>query len=142
MMMSYQQLKDESKEMEGDPHMKAARKARARQIAFGQTLREVQKADLILTNPTHYAVALRYRAEEASAPTVVAKGVDHMALKIIAEAARHDIPRVENRPLARALYAVAKEGRMIPEEMYGPVAKVLAVILKRRRARIQRRQGR
>ena len=133
MRMSHQELKEEFKEMEGDPHMKAARKARQRQIAFAQTLRYVEKADLVITNPTHYAVAIRYRTAEAPAPVVVAMGVDHLALRVRAEANRHDIAIVENRPLARALYADSEEGAMIPEELYGPVAKVLAVVLRRRK---------
>jgi len=132
MKMTTQELKEENRETEGDPHMKAARKARARQIAMAQTLRNVRKADLVITNPTHYAVALRYRTSEAPAPTVVAKGLDHLALKMRQEAARHDIPCVENRPLARALYAEGEEGTMIPEDLYGPVAKILATVLKRR----------
>ena len=138
MKMTTQELKDEYKESEGDPHMKAARKARARQIAMAQTLRNVEKADLVLTNPTHFAVALRYNTKEAPAPVVVAKGIDHLALRIRQEAAKHDIPCVENRPLARALYAQAEENQMIPEDFFGPVAKVLASVLKRRRRRLQR----
>ena len=138
MRMTTQELKDEYKESEGDPHMKAARKARARQIAMAQTLQNVKKADLVLTNPTHYAVAVRYNTQEAPAPVVVAKGIDHLALRIRAEAAKHDIPCVENRPLARALYAQAEENQMIPEDFFGPVAKVLARVLKRRRKHVQR----
>jgi len=133
MKMTTQELKEEHREAEGDPHMKAARKARARQIAMARTLRNVRKADLVITNPTHFAVALRYRAGEAPAPVVVAKGIDHLALRIRQEAAKHDIPCIENRPLARALYPQAEEGHMIPEDFFGPVAKVLATVLKRRR---------
>ncbi|MFH1469858.1 MAG: EscU/YscU/HrcU family type III secretion system export apparatus switch protein [Pseudomonadota bacterium] len=138
MKMTTQQLKEEHKEQEGDPHLRAARKARARQIAMARTLRNVQRADLVITNPTHFAVALRYRAHEAPAPIVVAKGLDHMALKIRQEAAKHDIPCVENRPLARALYPQAEEGHMIPEDYFGPVARILATVLKRRRKALQR----
>ncbi len=141
MKMTTQELKDEFKESEGDPHMKAARKARARQIAMAQTIRNVQKADLVITNPTHFAVAVRYNAQEAPAPVVVAKGVDHLALRIRQEATRHDIPCVENRPLARALYPLAEEGQIIPEDFYGPVAKVLAKVLKRKKKRLQRGPG-
>jgi len=135
MMMTTQELKDEYKEAEGDPYMKAARKARARQIAMAQTVRNVQKADLIITNPTHFAVAISYDTREAPAPMVVAKGIDHLALRIRGEAAKHDIPCIENRPLARALYAQAEENQMIPEDFYGPVARVLATVLKRKRRR-------
>ena len=138
MMMTTQELKDEYKESEGDPHMKAARKARARQIAMAQTLRNVQKADLVITNPTHFAVAIRYNTQEAPAPVVVAKGIDHLALRMRQEAAKHDIPCIENRPLARALYAQAEENQMIPEDFFGPVAKVLATVLKRRKREVVR----
>lgn len=138
MKMTTQELKDEYKESEGDPHMKAARKARARAIAMAQTVRNVQKADLVITNPTHYAVAISYDVREAPAPVVVAKGVDHLALRIRLEAGKHDIPCIENRPLARALYPLAEEGQMIPEDFYAPVAKVLARVLKRKKKRLER----
>ena len=124
--------------------MKAARRQLQREIAMAQTLRNVPKADVIITNPTHYAVALRYRKDEAPAPVVVAKGVDHLALKIRVEAQRHDIPQIENRPLARALHANGTEGQMIPEDLYGAVARVLAVVWKRKnkpgRQQIHRQQ--
>ena len=87
---------------------------------------------MIITNPTHYAVALRYQKGEAPAPFVIAKGVDHLAQRIKAEALRLDIPLVENRALARALHAQCKEGDMIPEDLYGTVARILALIWKRR----------
>lgn len=128
--------------MEGDPHVRAARRARAREIASVKAVRDVHRADVVVTNPTHYAVALRYNVDEAPAPVVIARGVDHLALKIKQEARRHDIPVIENRPLARALYAESTIGHMIPEELYGAVAQVLAVIMRRRNARtrsIQRR---
>ncbi len=133
MKMTREEIKEEQKSTDGDPHMKAARRQRAREIAMAQTLHNVPKADVVITNPTHYAVALRYRKDEAPAPVVVALGVDHLALKIRSEAQRHDIPQVENRALARALYAQTKEGQMIPEDLFGPVAKILAVIWRRRR---------
>lgn len=131
--MTDQEVKDERKQQDGDPHMKAARRSRQRMIAMGIGLARVKEADLIITNPTHYAIALRYRKDEAPAPIVLAMGVDHMAMKIRAEARRHDVIRVENRPLARALYAKATIGQMVPEELFAPVAKVLAVVLRRRR---------
>ncbi len=133
--MTREEMKEEQKKSEGDPHVRAARRQRMRQIAMQTTLANVRKADVVITNPTHYAVALRYRREESAAPVVVARGVDHLALKIRAEAARHDIPVVENRPLARALYRECREGQLIPEELYAAVARVLAVIYRRRRRR-------
>jgi flagellar biosynthetic protein FlhB len=140
MKMTREEIKEEQKSTDGDPQMKAARRQRQREIAMAQTIRNVPKADVVITNPTHYAVALRYRKDEAPAPVVVAMGVDHLALKIRVEAQRHDIPQIENRPLARALHAKGKEGQMIPEDLYGAVARVLAVVWKRKNKRGARRE--
>jgi flagellar biosynthesis protein FlhB len=134
--MSTQELKDERKDSDGDPHVKQARRQRALQIAMGNALRDVHEADMVVTNPTHYAVAIKYDKSKAPAPIIVAMGVDHMALKIREEARKHDIPRIENRPLARALHARGKVGKVIPEELFGPVAKVLAIVYRRRRSRV------
>jgi flagellar biosynthetic protein FlhB len=123
------------REQDGDPLFKARRRQMARQIAFSRQIADVQRADVVLTNPTHYAIALRYRKEEAAAPIVLARGVDALAMQIRAEASRNDVPTIENRPLARALYAKAKVGRPIPKDFFGPVAQVLAVVYKRRAAR-------
>lgn len=136
MMMSIQEVKDESKDIEGDPQVKAKRRQRQRQLSMRQNLAKVAQADVIVTNPTHYAVALRYRRDENAAPMVLAKGVDHLALQIRQEAMRHDVMIIENRPLARALYAKAKVGAAIPSEYYAPVAEVLAVVYRRRRRRV------
>ena len=132
MKMTKEEMKEEQKSTDGDPHIKSARRRRQMEMAMARTVANVRKADVVITNPTHYAVALRYRKEEAPAPVVVARGVDALALRIRAEARHHDIPQIENRALARALYHQVKEGRMIPEDLYKGVAKVLAVILKRR----------
>lgn len=133
MRMDKQQIKEEHKEQEGDPHIRQKRKQRQRQIAMGNSLAKVKTAQVVITNPTHYAIALRYSRAENAAPVVVARGVDHLALRIRAEAARHEIPIIENRPLARALYAQARTGRPIPAELYGPVAQVLAIVFRKRR---------
>ena len=130
-----QELKEDQKQAEGDPHVKAARRRRAREIAAGQGLRNVKDADVVIVNPTHYAVALRYRRGEDDAPIVLAKGVDHLAAKIRAEASRHNIPKIENRPVARGLYALVDIGRGIPEEYFAPVAQILAVVYQRRAQR-------
>lgn len=135
LMMSTQEMKEEYKEAEGDPQIRAKRKQRQRQLSVRQSLAKVATADVIVTNPTHYAVALRYRRNENAAPVVVARGLDHLALQIRQEASRHDIMIVENRPLARALYAHAKVDAAIPAEFYAPVAEVLAVVYKKRRRR-------
>jgi len=133
--MSTQELKEERKQTDGNPQLKAARRQRARQIAMGIGIQRVKEADVVVTNPTHYAIALKYDKELAPAPIILAMGVDHMAMKIRAEAARHDVPQIENRPLARGLYAQGKVGGMVPEELYAAVAQVIAVVYRRRAAR-------
>ena len=132
MMMTREEMKEENKDMEGDPHVRAARKQRQREIASIKSVGEVRRANVVVTNPTHYAVAIRYNPDEAPAPIVLCKGVDHLAMKIKAEARKHDVPTIENRPLARALYATAVVGQMIPEELYAAVAQIIAVIVRRR----------
>lgn len=132
MRMTQQDVKQEHKEQEGNPQVKAKRRQRQRQLAMGQMLRKVQKADVVVVNPTHYAIALRYRKDEGGAPIVLARGVDHLALKIRAEANRHEVPIIENRSLARAMYAKSRLGFPIPAEFYGAVAQVLAVVYRRR----------
>lgn len=132
--MSRQEQKEEQKEQDGDPMLRQRRRARQRQLAMGGMLKSVRRADVVVVNPTHYAVALRYRKEEGAAPIVVARGVDHLALKIRQEATRAEVAIVENRPLARALYGQSKLGGPIPKELYGPVAQVLAMVYRRRRA--------
>ncbi|MDP2310781.1 MAG: EscU/YscU/HrcU family type III secretion system export apparatus switch protein [Pseudomonadota bacterium] len=132
MKMTRQQVRDEHKESDGDPHVRAQRRRRARQLASGRQLADVPKADVVVVNPTHYAIALRYRKEENAAPVIVARGVDHLALQIKAAAMRVDIPIIENRALARALYAQGRAGSAIPRELYGPVAQVLAAVYRKR----------
>ena len=127
------ELRDDHKESDGDPQMKAKRRQRARELARGVNLAAVAQADVVVTNPTHYAVALRYNRDEDMAPMVLAMGVDHMAQQIKQRAREKGVPQVENRVLARALYAKAEAGRPIPEELYKPVAKVLAAVMKRRK---------
>lgn len=136
LMRTDQELRDEHKATEGDPRIKAQRRQRAREmLRRNGGLRQVRTADVVVTNPTHYAVALRYTRGRDQAPVVVAKGVDELAAMIREEARRHGIPRVEDRPLARGLYARALLGRAIPAEFFGPVAKVLAAVFQRRTAR-------
>jgi flagellar biosynthesis protein FlhB len=132
LMMTRQELKQEMKDTEGDPMLKQRRRARGRQIAFSKQLKDTETADVVVTNPTHFAAALRYRREVHVAPILVARGADLAALKIRAVAVRHDIPIVENRALARALVAKGRVGAPIPADYYGPVAKILAALLRRR----------
>ena len=141
MKMTREEIKEENKSLEGDPHAKAARKRRQQEIAYARTIQKVQEADVVITNPDHYAVALRYRKDEAPAPIVVAKGVDSLAQRIKAEARKHDIPQVENRPLARRLYRTVKQDQAIPEDLYGVVARILAVIWKKKAKQKMPMQG-
>ncbi len=133
MMMTHQEVKEEHKDSEGDPLIKQRRRQRARQIVLQKQMGDVPRADVVVTNPTHYAVALRYRKEENAAPVILARGLDLVALQIRAAASRNDVPIVENRPLARALAAKGRVGSPVPKELYGPVAKVLAAVYRRRK---------
>lgn len=130
--MTDEELKQQTKDQDGDPKWKGMRRGRARQIAMGTLVQALREADVIVTNPTHFAVALRYQRAVDPAPIVLAKGVDHRALHIRKLAKEMGIPMVENRPLARALHAEVPVGNVIPEELYGPVAKVLAIVFKKR----------
>jgi flagellar biosynthetic protein FlhB len=127
MMMSRQELKEELHQQEGDPRVKAQQRARGRDIARRGLRKEVKTADVIVTNPTHIAVALRYRAEQG-APMVTAKGYDEVAQFIKKVAREHNIPIIENKPLARALAEQVRPGRLIPVELYAAVAEVLAFV--------------
>lgn len=137
MKMDKQEIKQEHKDTDGDPHIRARRRQRQRQLAMGGMLARVRDAQVVITNPTHYAIALRYKREESAAPIVLARGVDHVALRIRAEATKYEIPIIENRVLARALYAGARLGYPIPAEFYAPVAQVLAIVLRQRRRSVK-----
>lgn len=126
--MTKQEVKDEMKRMDGDPKIKARR----RQIQLQQAQKRLQQtvpgADVIVTNPTHYAIALKYDKDAMHAPRVVAKGGDFLALKIREIAAEHGIPIIERPPLARALYKMCEVGQEIPEQFYSAVAEILAYV--------------
>ncbi|SET41242.1 flagellar biosynthetic protein FlhB [Salinibacillus kushneri] len=126
--MSKQDIKDEHKNMEGDPQIKSKVKERQRQMANSRMMSEVPDADVVITNPTHYSIAVKYDENKYDAPYVVAKGVDYIALKIREVANYHHIPMVENRPLARSLYAKVEIGEVIHEDFYQAVAEVLAYV--------------
>ncbi|GED70224.1 flagellar biosynthetic protein FlhB [Brevibacillus reuszeri] len=128
--MSKQDLKDEHKQAEGDPLIKGKIRERQRSMAIRRMMQELPKADVIITNPTHFAVAIRYDSSAMSAPTVVAKGQDYLALKIREVAKKHRIITMENKPLARALYSQVEIGQQIPEELFKAVAEVLAYVYK------------
>ncbi|MBD8068284.1 flagellar biosynthesis protein FlhB [Bacillus sp. PS06] len=126
--MSKQDIKDEYKKTEGDPLIKSKIKQRQREMAMQRMMQDVPNADVIITNPTHYAVAIKYDENKADAPYVVAKGVDFMAQKIKELAKEHDIVTVENVPLARALYSQTEIGDIVPEEFFKAIAEILAYV--------------
>jgi flagellar biosynthetic protein FlhB len=136
MKMSKKDVKDEHKNMEGDPRIKSKRKQKQMEMAMQRMMQEVPNADVVITNPTHFAVALRYDEEKADAPFVVAKGVDFMAQKIKGVAAEHEVVTVENRPLARALYHQTEIGDQVPEELFKAVAEVLAYVYRLKQKQI------
>ncbi|OGQ94836.1 MAG: flagellar biosynthesis protein FlhB [Deltaproteobacteria bacterium RIFOXYD12_FULL_57_12] len=127
MKMTKQEQKEEFKESEGDPHIKARVRSIQHQMARKRMMAEVPKADVVITNPTHIAVALTYIRGEMNAPQVVAKGADHLALRIKEIAREHHVPIVENIPVARALHKV-NIGAIIPEELFKAVAEILAYV--------------
>jgi flagellar biosynthetic protein FlhB len=127
MKMSKQEQKEEFKESEGDPMLKAKIRQVQMAMARKRMMAEVPKADVIITNPTHLSIAVAYRRDEMDAPQVVAKGADHLAMKIREIAREHKVPLVENVPVARALFQV-EIGEAIPEDLYKAVAEVLAYV--------------
>jgi flagellar biosynthetic protein FlhB len=126
--MTRAEVKEEHRLLEGDPHVRARLRAARRELVMQRMMSDLPKATVVVTNPTHYAVALRYErgAAEARAPVVVAKGLDHLAERIKVLAAVHGVPQHEDVALARALYRRVKVGQEIPEELFGAVAAVLA----------------
>jgi flagellar biosynthesis protein FlhB len=126
--MTKEQIKQEMKNMDGDPLLKQRRARVARQLAMARMSQAVPKADVVITNPTHYAVALKYDRATMQAPKVVAKGADFMALRIRQIAVANGVPLVERKPLARALYADLDVGQEVPPEHYAAVAEILAYV--------------
>lgn len=126
--MSKQEIKDEYKQTEGDPQIKGKIKQMQREMLKKKMIEDVPKATVVITNPTHISIALKYE-RGMGAPEVVAKGVDHMAMRIREIAKENNIPLMENKPLARAMYGSVEVGDEIPEEFYQAVAEILAVIL-------------
>jgi len=125
MKMTKQEVKEEFKETEGDPHVKAQIRSIQQSMARKRMMAEVPRADVVITNPTHYAVAIRYNPDEMPAPMVIAKGMDILAAKIKEIAAAHQVPVIENPPVARYLHKLDL-GAIIPEEMFKAVAEILA----------------
>ena len=132
--MSKQEVKDEMKQTEGDPQIKGKIRQKQRQMAMARMMKEVPKADVIITNPTHYAVALSYE-QGMTAPVVIAKGQDLVAQRIKEIGREARVPIIENKPLARTLYAAVQVGDSVPQELYQAVAEVLAYVYRLKHGR-------
>ena len=128
--MTKQQVKEEHKEQDGSPEIKQKIRQIQREMAQKRTLADVPNADVIITNPTHISIVVKYDGETMVAPEIIGKGQDHLALKIREIAKEHDIPIVENVPLARALHKTVKVGEGVPRTLYKAVAEILAFVYK------------
>lgn len=131
--MTMQEIKDEYKNSEGDPQIKARIRQTQRQMSQRRMMQDVPDADVIVTNPTHYSVALKYDTERAGAPIVLAKGIDEMAMQIRKIAKGNEVPIVESPMLTRALYHTAEIGQQIPDQLFTAVAQVLAYVFQLKR---------
>jgi flagellar biosynthetic protein FlhB len=130
MRMTKQEVRDEHKQMEGDPMIKARMRSMRRERARQRMMAAVPKSTVVVTNPTHYAVALKYEMDTMDAPILVAKGVELVALRIREIAQENDVPIVENPPLARALYATVELEQEVPQEHYKAVAEVIGYVMR------------
>lgn len=128
MRMSKQEVKDEYKQQEGDPQVKGKIKSKMRESSMRRMMQKLPDADVVITNPTHFACAIQYDKEKAAAPVLVAKGADHLAQKLKDIAKEHNVPIVENKPLARMLYYNVDLDAEIPQELYQMTAEVLAYV--------------
>ncbi len=137
LMMTHQEVKEEFKEREGNPLIKSRIRSLQREMARRRMIEDVKTADVIITNPTHFAIGLKYQFGIMPAPKIIAKGAGFIAEKIKEVARLHDVPLVENKPLARALFYAVKVGDYIPENFYFIVAELLAEVYRQRnRARV------
>ena len=130
LMMSKQEVKDEFKQQEGDPQVKGRIKSKMREVSQRRMMQKLPEADVVITNPTHFACAIKYDKEVSEAPILIAKGADYVAQKIKDAAKEHNIPIVENKPLARMLYYNVDLDSEIPRELYQMTAEVLAYVYK------------
>ncbi len=142
LMMTREEVKDERRQSEGDLHSKAAMRRMARRLLQRQMISAVPTADVVVTNPTHFAVALKYERGRDQAPVVLAKGENRFAQRLKAIAAEHGVPTVENKPVARLLFAVGRVGQTIPPELYQAVAEILAVVYRTHRYYFHRLKAR
>jgi flagellar biosynthetic protein FlhB len=142
LMMTREEVKEEHRAQEQDGKIKAAQRRLGRRLLQKQMLAAVATADVIVTNPTHYAVALSYRRGHDRAPIVLAKGENRFAQRLKAIAAEHGVPMVENKPVARLLYAMGRVGESIPPELYQAVAEILAVVYRTHRYYFHRLRSR
>lgn len=142
LMMTREEVKEEAKQAEGDGRVKGAMRRMARQLLQKQMLSAVKTADVVVTNPTHFAVALKYERGKDKAPIVLAKGENRFAQRIKALAAENGVPMVENKPVARLLFAMGKVGESIPSELYQAVAEILAVVYRTHRYYFHRLKAR
>jgi flagellar biosynthetic protein FlhB len=133
LMMTKHEVKEENRQQDGDPRLRFARRQMARRLLQKQMLSAVPTADVVITNPTHFAVALKYQRGKDKAPVVLAKGERLFAIRIKAIAAEHEVPMVENKPVARMLFKYGKVGKPIPTELYKAVAEILAFVYKTHR---------
>lgn len=134
-MMTKHEIKEEHKEMEGNPEIKSARAQRQREISMSRMMSDIEGSTVVITNPTHIAVVLRYDGDRDEAPIVTAKGADLIAEKIKEVAKTHDIPIMENKPLARSVYNKVEIGQYVPMELYKAVAEILAIVYQMREKR-------
>ncbi|MGL4774125.1 MAG: fused FliR family export protein/FlhB family type III secretion system protein [Clostridium sp.] len=128
--MTKQEVKEEYKQMEGDPQIKGKIKQKQREMATGRMMQAVGDATVVITNPTHISVAIKYQEGEMQAPKIVAMGADHIALKIKEEAKKHEVPIIENKPLARLIFDKLKVDDEVPQDMYQAVAEILVIVFK------------
>lgn len=128
LMMTKQEVKEERKEMEGDPHVKSKRRQIQKEMSVNRMMSAMEEADVVITNPTHVAIALKYKLDEMDAPVVIAKGEGYVAQKIKEKAKELDVITVENKPLARALNSTTEIGQKIPADLFQAVAEILAFV--------------
>ena len=128
--MTKQEVKEEYKQMEGDPQIKSKIKQKQREMSQRRMMQSVGDATVVITNPTHLAIAIKYEEGKMEAPKVIAKGADNIALKIKEKALENNVPIIENKPLARLIYDSVEIDGEIPQDMYQAVAEVLAMVFK------------